>query len=181
MLEVEQNLLNPSRIFRELDAIESHKEKLCQHLFEKIREQAPDTLKSVFYDLSSTTFSGPRCVLMKWGHCKEGYRNHVVLALVVNRDGLPFYWEVLPGGTADATTIVWLLERLEKRFKVNQTTVVFDRGMVSDDNLSLLENAKIKYISAMDKSQIESLTGLDFTTFSYLESDEVDCIEQGGQ
>ena len=95
-----------------------------------------DSMRNVFYDLSSTTFTTARCILVKWGHCKEGYRNHAVLALVVNRSGLPFYWEVLPGGTTDATTIAWLLERLEERFKVSQTTLVFDRGMVSDDNLS---------------------------------------------
>jgi transposase len=39
----------------------------------------------------------------------------------------------LPGGTADVTTIIWLLERLKNRFKINNTTLVFDRGMVSND------------------------------------------------
>ena len=122
-------------------------------------------MKSIFYDLSSTTFTGSKCLLMKWGHCKEGYRNHVVLALVVNRDGLPFYWETLPGGTADATTISWLLGRLEERFKISTSTLVFERGMVSDDNLALIEGKEIKYISAMDKSQLETITGYDFTKF----------------
>jgi len=110
---------------------------------------------------------------MKWGHCKEGYHNHVVLALVVNSDGLPFYWEVLPGGTADSKTIIWLLGRLKDRFKVPETTLVFDRGMVSDDNLTLIEEAEIKYISAMDKSQLEGITGLDFSLFSHLDLNRV--------
>jgi len=68
---------------------------------------------------------------MKRGHCKEGYQNHVVLAIVVNKDWLPFYWDVLPGGTADANTITWLMCRLKSRFKTIDTTLVFDRGMVS--------------------------------------------------
>jgi hypothetical protein len=182
MLDIDPALVNASRIFRELDAIEERKEAICRHLFERIKRQAPDSLNSVFYDLSSlsachaqagTTFSGSRCVLMKWGHCKEGYSNHVVLALVVNRDGLPFYWEVLPGGTADATTITWLLERLKERFRINETTLVFDRGMVSDDNLKLLEAAGIKYVSALDKSQLEPVTGLDFTAFAELDPERV--------
>jgi transposase len=111
---------------------------------------------------------------MKWGHCKDGFKNHVVLALVVNRDGLPFYWEVLPGGTRDAKTISWLLTHLKERFKIKGTTVVFDRGMVSDDNLTLLEEEEIKYISAMDKNQIEGITGLDFTKFSYLKPKNIE-------
>ena len=93
---------------------------------------------------------------MKWGHCKEGYRNHIVLAIVVNNEGLPFYWEVLPGGTADATTIAWLIERMSKRFKVKNTTLVFDRGMVSGDNLTLLEENEIKYIDHV-KAQFDRL------------------------
>ncbi|MCZ6899735.1 MAG: IS1634 family transposase [Bacteroidetes bacterium] len=173
ILEVKTDSINTSRIFRELEVIEKHKEVLCQHIFERLNQRNVKSMKSIFYDLSSTTFTGSQCVLMKWGHCKEGYKNHVVLAIVVNQEGLPFYWEVLPGGTADANTIVWLLERLKKRFKQNNTTVVFDRGMVSDENLSLLEKDEIKYISAMDKSQLEGITEFDFSQFSHFDSKKV--------
>ncbi len=174
MLGVDVDSVNPSRIFRELEAIENHKEKICRHLFQTMTRDDPKSMRSVFYDLSSTTFTGSRCVIMKWGHCKKGFRNHVVLAIVVNGDGLPFYWEVLPGGTADATTIGWLLERLKERFKINNSTLVFDRGMVSDDNLALIEGEKIKYVSAMDKSQIEGISSLDFASFLHLDSEHVD-------
>lgn len=173
LLNVNINQINASRIFRELTAIEKHKEAICKHLFSKIRRDNPESLESVFYDLSSTTFTGSRCLLMKWGHCKEGFKNHVVLALVVNRDGFPFYWEVLPGGTRDAKTISWLLTHLKDRFKINGITVVFDRGMVSDDNLTLLEKEEIKYISAMDRNQIAGITGIKFTKFSYLNPKDI--------
>lgn len=174
LLNINAKQINPSRIFRELVVIEKHKEAICKHLFTLLSRNDPESVEAVFYDLSSTSFTGSHCVLMKWGHCKEGFKNHVVLALVVNRDGLPFYWEVLPGGTSDAKTISWLLDRLKERFKISGTTLVFDRGMVSDDNLTLLEEEQIKYISAMDKNQIEDISGLDFTKFSYLDPDQVD-------
>jgi len=173
-LDIEPESINPSRIFRELEVIENNKEKVCLHLFERIYLRDPKSMESVFYDLSSTTFSGSRCVIMKWGHCKEGFKNHVVLAIVVNRDGLPFYWEILPGGTADATTIEWLLGRLKDRFENIDTTLVFDRGMVSEENLAMLEESEIKYISAMDKNQIETLTGLDFSTFLYFDPEKIE-------
>ncbi len=174
MLDVNSDSINASRIFRELDAIEEYKEAICKHIFEQISlKYSKESMESVFYDLSSTTFTGSRCELMKWGHCKEGYKNHVVLAIVVNQDGLPFYWEVLPGGTADAKTITWLMKRLGDRFKINNTTLVFDRGMVSDDNLKLLEKENIKYVSAMDKSQLEGITKFDFTKFSHLDQKKI--------
>ena len=114
------------------------------------------------------------CVWMIPRRCKEGYGHNVVLALVVNRDGLPFYWEVLPRGTADAKMITCLLERFQERFEVSKMTLVFDRGMVSEDNLLLLEQAKVKYISAMDKSQMEKISGLDFQQFSAMDPDHTD-------
>ncbi len=175
LLHIPAAKVNASRIFRELVAIEDQKEGLCQHLSSWLRRQNPDTMQTVFYDLSSTTFSGSHCLLMNWGYCKEGYHNHVVLALVVNRDGLPFYWDVLPGKTSDVTTITWLLDRLKQRLKeLHDVTLTFDRGMVSDSNLGLLEHAEIKYISAMDKDQIEGLTGVDFDQFSLVDSQQIE-------
>ena len=174
LLDIDASLINTSRIFRELEVIENHKEAICNHLFMKISQVFPNSMSSVFYDLSSTTFTGSRCVLMKWGHCKEGYFNHIVLAMVVNRDGLPFYWEVLPGGTADAKTINWLLESVKDRFLITGTTLVFDRGMVSEDNLTLIEKNNNKYITAMDKSQLEKITEIDFSKFSHLNPKQIE-------
>jgi transposase len=178
LLDIDTGLINTSRIFRELEVIENHKESICNHLFAKISQDFPGSINSVFYDLSSTTFTGSHCVLMKWGHCKEGYFNHIVLAMVVNQDGLPFYWEVLPGGTADAKTVNWLLERLKDRFLISGTTLVFDRGMVSEDNLSLIEKNGIKYISAMDKSQLEKITEINFSQFSHLNSEKIEQLTE---
>jgi len=97
--------------------------------------------------------------------------------LIVNKNGFPFYWEVLPGCTADSTTINWLLESLKNRFNLKdlkEITFVFDRGMVSDDNLTLLEKDGIKYISAMDKNQLENITEIDFNTFPDLNPEDID-------
>jgi transposase len=176
LLNVDPQQINPSRIFRELTEIEKFKSNLCDHLYKEHLKRDPEAMKSVFYDLSSTTFSGSKCLLMKWGHCKEGFENHIVLALVVNEKGLPIYWAVLSGNTADVSTIDWLLRSLKERFEIATPTIVFDRGMVSDTNLVLLENEHIKYISAMDKNQLEGLsTGIDFTS---LTSSSREVVEQ---
>jgi transposase len=174
LLNIDPSQINPSRIFRELTAIDTIKPELCDYLYQEVTKRDPASMESVFYDLSSTTFSGTKCILMKWGRCKEGYDNHMVLALVVNKKGLPVFWEVLSGGTADATTIDWLIRSLKSRFKFARPTMVFDRGMVSDDNLTLLEDDLIKYISAMDKNQIEALADLDFSSFCEAKAEEVE-------
>jgi len=43
-----------------------------------------------------------------------------------------------------------LLEQLQAQFQDIRATLVFDRGMVSQENLARVEAAEIKDISAMD-------------------------------
>ena len=79
LLDINPSQLYPTRIFRELPVIESHKNRICDYLFQRFRRSFPGSMKSVFYDLSSTTFSGSKCVLMKYGHCKEGVNSTLLL------------------------------------------------------------------------------------------------------
>ena len=55
---------------------------------------------------------------------------------------------------------------------------MFDRGMVSDENLALIESANIKYISAMDKNQIEKITDIDFNQFADLDVNTIAHCDQ---
>jgi hypothetical protein len=64
LLNVNTDQINSSRIFRELNEIEQQKESLCKHIYQKIKQDDPDSLSSIFYDLSSTTFSGSKCPRM---------------------------------------------------------------------------------------------------------------------
>lgn len=173
MLGIDPAQMNSSRIFRELTAIDQLKPKICDYLYHEVTKRDPASMESVFYDLTSSTFSGTRCVLMDWGFCKEGFDNHVVLALVVNKKGLPVYWEVLPGCTADVTTIELLMRNLKGRFNPSNTTMVFDRGMVSDENLRLLEQQQVKYISAMDRNQLIKTRDINFGDFLRPTTEEV--------
>lgn len=165
ILNIDSSQMNSSRIFRELSVIDRLGPKISDYLYHEVTRRDPASMESVFYDLSSSTFSGTRCVLMDWGYCKEGFENHVVLALLVNKKGLPVYWEVLPGCTADVTTIELLMRNLSGRFNAATTTMVFDRGMVSDENLTLLEQSKTKYISAMDRNQLVKTGDIKFADF----------------
>jgi len=175
LLDIDASKINKSRLFRDLSGIEDNKDAICNHLLEQYKRRFPASLNEVYYDLSSTTFSGTKCIISKYGHCKEGYQTHVVLALLVTANGLPFYWEVLPGGTADAKTIQWLLNKCRAKFTGLNITAVFDRGFVSDDNLSEIESDAIKYITAMDRNQIEGICGntVEFAPFANFTPDNI--------
>ena len=175
LLDIDALKINKSRLFRDLAGIEDNKDAICNHLLEQYKRRFPASLNEVCYDLSSTTFSGTKCIISQYGHCEEGYQTHVVLALLVTADGLPFYWEVLPGGTADAKTIQWLLNKCSAKFTGLNITAVFDCGFVSDDNLNEIESDAIKYITAMDRNQIEGVCGntVEFAPFANFTPDNI--------
>ena len=53
-----------------------------------------------------TTTTDPNTTLRKFGHAKEGnWAPQVVVALAVTREGIPVRSWVLPGNTADVTTV----------------------------------------------------------------------------
>ena len=146
---------NKTRIFRELENIEDHRAELGKHIFNFARRKGYTRGELLFYDLSSGNITGLRCVMAKWGHCKDGYRTHVVLMLVITPEGYPIYWEILEGNTADANTIEHLVLKIEKIYGQIESVICFDRGMVSDENLRLLEGKNIRFITALDGNQLK--------------------------
>lgn len=145
---------NKSRVFRELENIENRRELLGRHIYNHAKKSGYTKGDLLFYDLSSGNFSGLRCLMAKWGHCKDGYYVHVVLLLVITPEGYPIYWEVLEGNTADAKTIEDLITKVESIYGHIESVICFDRGIVSDDNLKLLQGKNIKFITALDGNQL---------------------------
>jgi transposase len=89
------------KIYHELPKIESKKQELESHIFNKIKRDSPQSLDIVFYDLTSSHFEGTKCSLGRPGITKDhGFKSHkITLSLIVTQDGLPFSWDVLPGDT----------------------------------------------------------------------------------
>jgi len=56
------------------------------------------------------------------------------------------------------------------RFKLENVSMVFDRGLVSDENLVLIEEKGLKYITALDRDQIPNIANIDLQVFKDLDS-----------
>jgi len=159
---------NESRIYRELTLIEQQKEKIEQWLYETLKERDDASMRMVFYDLSDSHFEGTKCELASPGRTKShGFKNkRVVLSLLVNSKGEPFSWDILEDYTADVKTLTGNADKWAQKFGFEKITLVFDRGMVSDDNLAHLENKKkYLYITALDKNQLSGVEGINSDRF----------------
>ncbi|KAF5413992.1 MAG: hypothetical protein C5S48_10520 [Candidatus Methanogaster sp.] len=159
---------NESRIYRELTVIEQQKEKIEQWLYETLKERDDASMRMVFYDLSDSHFEGTKCELASPGRTKShGFKSkRVVLSLLVNSKGEPFSWDILEDCTADVKTLTGNVDKWARKFGFKKIILVFDRGMVSDDNLIHLENSKkYLYITAMNKNQLSTVEGIETKRF----------------
>ena len=168
LLDMEPGQINESRFYRELTAIEKQKEKIEQWLYQTLKNRNEKSMRIVFYDLSDSYFEGRKCPIAKPGRTKaNGFREkRIVLSLLVNSEGYPFSWKILEDYTADVTTLTKNSDLWQKQFNFSKIILVFDRGMVSDENLLNLENKQsYLYITALDKPQIAGVEKVNLERF----------------
>jgi len=158
VLGIDLSGLNDDKIYYELDKIHKNKVSIENYLFKRIYSDNPESFDFVNYDLSTTYFVGYKCNLSAFGKGKAEChgRRQVLLGVLINDEGYPFKWDVFPGNTAEVKTLKTNINACKTRFGLGQknVTLVFDRGIISDDNANLIEDAHMKYISALDRNQI---------------------------
>jgi hypothetical protein len=176
VIKVDLSGLNDDKIYYELDKIHLNKASIEKHLFKVTYEQEPESYGFVNYDLTTSYFVGYRCNLSAFGKGKAEChgRRQVLLGVMINDQGYPFKWDVFPGNTAEVKTLKRNIQACKSRFKLGDKniTIVFDRGIISDANADLVKDAKMKYISALDRSQIPA-SGIDMDPFKGLSTAKV--------
>jgi transposase len=124
------------------------KDLIEERLFDRRRDLFTD-LSAVFMDTTSLSFYGEGGeTLGEHGYSKD-YRpdlKQMILGLVVDGDGRPICTEMWPGNTADVTTLLPVVDRLQRRFSIGRVCVVADRGMISAATIAGLEERKLEYI-----------------------------------
>ena len=134
------------------DAIEEALYRQRQDLFGE--------LSIAFFDTTSLYFEGAGGqTLGRRGHSKD-YRPHlkqVVLGIVLDGRDRPIASFLWPGNTADVTTLVPVVERLQKRFGVKKACVVADRGMISAATITALEERGIGYILGVRERSVREV------------------------
>jgi len=165
--------LNDDKIYYELDKIDRNHEHLEDHLFQLTYRKDKKSYDYINYDLSSSYFVGFKCNLSNYGKSKDDKPNNkqVVLGILVNDKGYPFKWDVYPGNMSEVDTLINNIDACTKRFKLKNINIVFDRGIVSDDNLNYICDKELKYISALDKDQIPKIESIDLSVFDEISFD----------
>ena len=142
--------VNDDRLYRTLDELLPHKDKISKHLQDRYSEWFGSDFDFLFYDITSTYFEGscPKNPQAQRGSSRDNRPDckHVLIGLVVNRDGLPIGYEVFDGNRRDVTTLEEMVDLMESKYGKAKRTWVLDRGFVSEENLELLRGRGATYI-----------------------------------
>jgi transposase len=159
LLTIEDGKINDSRLYRCLDRILPHKTKLERHLKQRYGELFEAEFDVLLYDLTSTYVEG---AAEKNPMIRRGYsRDHrpdceqMVIALIVNSEGFPFSYETFNGNRADVSTIETILRMVERKYGKARRIWVFDRGIVSEENLAAIRKRDGQYLVGTPRSQMK--------------------------
>jgi transposase len=176
VLNMDLSGLNDDKIYYELDKIHQNHFSIENYLFKQTYLKHSGSYQYINYDLTTSYFVGYKCKLSAFGKGKAECRGRrqVLLGVLINDEGYPFKWDVFPGNTAEVKTLKRNINACKTRFKLSgaNVTLVFDRGIISDDNAQMIEDANMRYISALDRNQIPSC-GIDLTPFKQISTDDV--------
>ena len=161
LLGVPANKVNEDRLYRSLDQLLPHKEELERHLKNRLGELFDLDYDLLLYDVTSTYFEGEakRNELAQRGYSRDHRPDckQVNIALVVSREGMPLGYQLFAGNRNDVTTLEEIVERIERLYGKANRIWVLDRGMVSEENLRFLKEAKRRYIVGTPKGLLKRL------------------------
>ncbi len=113
----------------------------------------------LLYDLTSTYVEG---AAEKNPMVRRGYsRDHrpdceqLVIAPIVNHEGFPFSYETFDGNRTGVSTMETILRMVERKYGKARRIWVFDRGIVSEENLAAIRRRGGQYLTGTPRSQMK--------------------------
>ena len=159
LLGIEEGKINDTRLYRCLDRILPHKTKLERHLKERYGELFGAEFDVLLYDLTSTYVEGAaeNNPMMRRGYSRDHRPDceQMVIALIVNSEGFPFSYETFDGNRADVSTMETILRMVERKYGKARRIWVFDRGIVSEENLAAIRKRGGQYLVGTPRSQMK--------------------------
>src|SRR6201997_5025448 len=165
LLGEDYSLVSKNALYRCLDKVLPHKTALFSHLRQRWQDLFGASFEVLLYDLTSTYFeSDPpddEHDKRRHGYSRDKRSDcvQVVIALIVTPDGFPLGYEVLPGNTADCTTLRDMLRKIEAQYGKANRVWVMDRGIPSEEVLAEMRAADppISYLVGTPKGRLSKL------------------------
>ena len=158
-------LVAKNALYRCLDKLLPHKAALFSHLRTRWQDLFAAKFDVLLYDLTSTYFESPppddETDKRRHGYSRDKRSDcvQVVIALIVTPEGFPLGYEVLPGNTADCTTLRDMLRKIEAQYGKANRVWVMDRGIPTEEVLAEMRAADppVSYLVGTPKGRLSKL------------------------
>ncbi len=159
LLGIAEGKINDTRLYRCLDRLLPHKTQLERHLTGRYGELFRAEFDVLLYDLTSSYVEGAaeKDPMMRRGYSRDHRPDckQVIIALIVNGEGFPLSYETFDGNRADVTTVEAVLRMVERKYGRARRVWVFDRGVVSEENLEALRRRGGQYLVGTPRSKLK--------------------------
>ncbi len=142
---------NLKTVYNVLNRLAQDKQAIVRSLNRQISKLTKRDLTLAFYDVTTYGFeSQAQSELKDFGLSKANKVNEVqvVLGLVMDSNGIPVDYDLLPGNTSEFGTMIPIIERVKQTYNIDRLTVVADRGLNSSENLSKLKSMNCDFVIA---------------------------------
>ena len=130
-------------LYRSLDQLAVKAKVIQRCIFEKGRNLFNQKLDVVFYDVTTFYFdSDKEDNLRKKGFSKDGKTGkvQVVFGLLIDKNKNPIGYRLYSGDQYEGHTFKDAIALLKKEYQIENIIVVADRGMLSKNNIDIVEN-----------------------------------------
>jgi hypothetical protein len=182
-------IVGKDNLYRCLDKLLVHKADLFSFLQQRWKTLFQAEFEVLLYDLTSTYFEcdPPTAGKRRFGYSRDKRSDcvQVVIALIVTPDGFPLAYEVMPGNTADKTTLRDFIQRIEAQYGKVGRTWVMDRGIPTEEVLAEMRasEAPMYYLVGTPRGRLGQMER-DFLPRPWTavrESVQVKLVEQDGE
>lgn len=137
-------------IYRFLDTLQNNlKEEIENISFSRTRKLLGGEIEIVFYDMTTLYFeASDEDDLRKTGFSKDGKHQcpQIYIGLLVGAEGYAIGYDIFEGNISEGHTLIPMIEKFEKRFKLDKPVIIADSGLLSQCNIKSLESNGYEYI-----------------------------------
>lgn len=157
-------------VYRYLDKLyNQQKDSVQQISYHHTLSILNNKISVVFYDVTTIYFEAENeDELRKTGFSKEGKHQHpqIVLGLLVSKGGYPLAYDIFSGNQFEGHTMIPIIDAFKSKYKLDKLVVVADAGLLSKENINLLEQGGYEYIlgariKSVDKKLKEQILSLE--------------------
>jgi len=153
---IDREELNVNQIYKSMDVFYKKMDEVMNKFFEGNKKGT----KFLLYDVTSSFFEGegPEEIAKNgYSRDKRGDRPQILVALCLNENRLPVYFDIFAGNIVDKKTVIPMIEKMKKDFDIRECIFVGDRGMVSIENIEKIKEEGLEYIVALRHKEARKL------------------------